>query len=345
MSWLNKNKKLIHRVEAAAILLTIFALLYFGYHEYQNKKNIEAQILAREHMAEEQNTFSVGETVTYDGKTYRRNSSIKAILCIGVDRSGSMEEATTTGFGGQADGVFLIAQDTARNTLEILMIPRDTMTDITFTDLSGNVLGKDVQHLTLAYAYGDGREKSCEFMTEAVSELLGGLAIDHYLAMDVDAISILNDAVGGVIVTVPTDGMEKVDPAFVKGSQITLIGKQAEKFVRYRDITRNHSALYRMDQQKEYMMSFFETLQKASRSNSQIVSELFGDIQEYMVTDMKKDEYLKIGVDVLNSGGIRSENVQILPGQGVATAKYDEFYPDQDELKGIILDLFYREEI
>ena len=36
----------------------------------------------------------------------------------GVDRSGEMTEKTTTGFGGQADGVFLIAQDTARNTIK-----------------------------------------------------------------------------------------------------------------------------------------------------------------------------------------------------------------------------------
>ena len=118
-------------------------------------------------------------------------------------------EKTTTGFGGQADGVFLIAQDTARNTIKILMIPRDTMTDITLTDLSGNELGKDMQHLTLAYAYGDGREKSCQYMADAVSELLGGLKIEWYLAADTSVIPVLNDEVGGVTVTIETDGMEK----------------------------------------------------------------------------------------------------------------------------------------
>ena len=59
--------------------------------------------------------------VEYSGKRYRRSSYVKAILCIGVDRSGEMTEKTTTGFGGQADGVFLIAQDTARNTIKILI--------------------------------------------------------------------------------------------------------------------------------------------------------------------------------------------------------------------------------
>ena len=53
------------------------------------------------------------------------------------------------GSGGQADAIFLVAQDVARDKVEILMIPRDTMTEITLTDLSGNVLGRDIQHLAL----------------------------------------------------------------------------------------------------------------------------------------------------------------------------------------------------
>lgn len=135
---------------------------------------------------EEPEQFLAENVIEYGGKKYRRNSYVKAILCIGVDRSG-LGEKTTTGFGGQSDGLFLLAQDTARNTVKILMIPRDTLTRITLTDLSGNVLGKDVQHLTLAYAYGDGRELSCEYTVEAVSELLGGLTIDHYMAVDTDS--------------------------------------------------------------------------------------------------------------------------------------------------------------
>ena len=133
------------------------------------------------------------------------------------------------------------------------MIPRDTMTDITLTDLSGNVLGKDMQHLNLAYAYGDGREKSCEYMVEAVSGLLGGLKIEWYLAADMSAIPMLNDEVGGVTVTIETEGMEQRDPALVKGETITLKGKQAETFVRFRDIKIGHSALFRMDQQQQYI--------------------------------------------------------------------------------------------
>ena len=52
----------------------------------------------------------------------------------------------------------------------------------------GNELGKDTQHLTLAFAYGDGKEKSCELLQEAVSNLLFDLKIDGYLAANISSI-------------------------------------------------------------------------------------------------------------------------------------------------------------
>ncbi len=326
--------------------MTFFA--WVSVSMYRNRKAAEAEIAARDHSAMTMtepggSIFLLGETVDYQGKTYRRNSYVKAVLCIGVDRSGTMTEAKATGAGGQADGVFLVAQDTVRNQLKILMIPRDTMTDITLTDLSGNVLGVDEQHLMLAYGYGDGREKSCEYMMEAVSNLLGGLKIDYYMSADVDVIATLNDAVGGVTVTVPTEGMEKRDPAFVKGSQVTLHGKQAEAFVRFRDINRDNSALFRMNQQKEYIMQFFKALKKKSSEDSQIVPDMFDQIQEYMVTDMGKELYLKMAMDGLGSGGLAAEDFYMVPGVGVTTDWYDEFHADKEALKPILLELFYRE--
>lgn len=340
----NTKMKALHLAEAVFLTVGLIFLVVYGAYLYKQRKDSEALIAAREPMETSESFLFKSDKVTRNGKTYKRNTYVKAILCMGVDRSGSMEEKKTTGSGGQADGIFLVAQDTARNTLKILMIPRDTMTKITLTDLSGNVLGKDTQHLTLAYAYGDGREKSCEYMAEAVSDLMGGLAIDHYLAADTDVIAIVNDLVGGVTVTVPSEGMEKADPSFIKGNQVTLHGKQAEKFVRYRDITEDHSALYRMNRQQEYMEQFFAAAQKESRKNSNFVSDVFDSITQYMVTDMEKAEYLKMAMDALESGTLDGDSIYTLPGQGVTTPKYDEFYPDKEKLQDIVLELFYREE-
>lgn len=348
MRWLKNHKNTVYQTGIGTVAMALVCLIWVGMGIYRQRKIIEAEIAARkytlqEDRQQEDTSMFSSDTVEYKGKKYRRNTYVKTVLCMGVDRADIMTEKTTPGFGGQADGLFLIAQDTARNTLKVLMIPRDTMTDITFTDLSGNVLGKGIQHLNLAYAYGDGQEQSCEYMVEAVSNLLKGLKIDWYLATDMDAISVLNDEVGGVPVTIKTNGMEDRDPALVKGAAVTLKGKQAETFVRFRDIEAGHSALFRMDQQQQYISSFFNTVQKKSAKDSGLVIRLFDKVQDYMVTNMDKDQYLKLAMDALGSGKLVDGDFYTVPGESVITPRYDEFYADQEGLEQVILDLFYRE--
>lgn len=282
--------------------------------------------------------------VNFHGKTYRRNQHVKAILCMGVDRSDTMTEQKELGSAGQSDGIFLIAQDTARHSLKILMIPRDTMTEIPITNTERTLKDTKITQLTMAYAYGDGREESCENTVQSVSKLLSGFSIDQYLAVDTTVVARLNDAVGGVTVTIPTEGMEKKDPAFVKGKQVTLHGKQAEAFVRYRDITQDFSAIYRMDQQQEYITQYFKAVKAAAKADSQVVPRLFEMIQDYMVTDMGKDQYLKIAMDGLESGSLTSQDFYTVPGSGETTETYDVYRADRQAVIPIILNLFYRED-
>lgn len=366
-----KKKKLFLGVGVLGILAA-FILIYVGIGLYRQRKDTEAQIAARyttgadvqgdaadaeETQAPQETSVVVAETaseeeqhrfesmdVELNGQSYHRNTAIKAYLIMGVDRSGDMQETQVTGLGGQSDGVFLIAHNTADNTVKILQIPRDTMTPITLTDLSGNVLGKDIQHLTLAYAYGDGKQKSCEYMAEAVTTLLGGLQIDGYMSVNTEVISILNDLVGGVTVTIETDGLEAADPSFTLGNTVTLQGKQAERFVRYRDTAQDNTALTRMDRQRQYMKAFEETLLQASGQNSGLVAQMFDAIEPYMITNMQKGTYLRMAMDVLNSQQLADGDFYLLPGEAVLTNLYDEYHPNHEAIAEMVLELFYREQ-
>jgi LCP family protein required for cell wall assembly len=354
------------------ILVGIVVFVWYGYGRYRER---EAEAAIREELknvtaaAEETLTDSKPEYTRYDycdpefyhtmsgareqliqnsdgtlawqGKTYRRNTYIKAYVGIGVDRGNDMTETHTYGESGQADAVFVIVQDTARNAAKVLMIPRDTITTVSLMKLNG-IEEESLTHLNMAYAFGDGRETSCENVRSSVEYLLCGLDTDGYLAVDHAVTAILNDAVGGVTVTIPTDGMEKSDPSFIKGTQVTLHGKQAEAFIRYRDIQNDNSALYRMDQHKEYIFQFFQAVKDKSKEDSQIVTNLFELIRNYMVTDLSKAEYLKIGTDAL-TGGIDSADILTLPGNGVVGGQFDEFYVDYNNAIPLILSLFYRE--
>lgn len=370
--WLRKNRTALRSCGIAAAVIGTGLAVWYGVGMYQQRKDQEAMIAARyetqqenpeetlaEMAKEDQESADSGtqtekemlfeeNTVFWNGKTYKRNTYVKAVLCMGVDRDGPMTETTLSGDGGQADGIFLLANDTARGSMKILLIPRDSMTEITKTDTSwtetnGAKLGEVVDHLSLSYAYGDGREKSCEYTKQAVSHLLMGLKIDSYMAADLEIIASLNDEVGGVTVTIPTMGMEQADPEFVFGQTVRLKGEQAERFVRFRDTERDNSAISRMEQQKLYISGFFQAVKEKSRKESSITERLFEMSQDYMVTDMEKDEYLKLAVNALEGDGLTSASFKMTPGTGTATETYDEYYVDQEALVPILLDLFYRE--
>ncbi|WP_125140085.1 LCP family protein [Clostridium transplantifaecale] len=340
----NRWKKLLPFILAAGALFLLW-FFWFSLGLYRQRQETEARIRERENGgAMEALGSQVGNVLEYKGKKYRRNTAIRAILCIGVDTTGEMEQYHVSGAAGQADGIFLVAQDAASDTVQILMIPRDTMTEITLFDYFGNELGKDVQHLTLAYAYGDGKEQSCELMTEAVSELMSGLRIDGYFATNISTVEILNDEIGGVEVLVEDETLSEKYPEFVKGETVLLEGEQAEHYIRYRDINQYQTALTRLERQKGYIKAYIETAKRRAEEDDQLIVRLMDDVEKYMITNMAKDQYMEMGMAVLNSPQIMDDGDFIsLPGEVKETQLYEEFYPDESELKKIVVKMFYKE--
>lgn len=335
-----EKKKWLFWIVGICLIILVVWFVWYSYTLYQQKLETELLIQSSSYKA----VADSEETVIWnEGKPYERDPSIKAFLIIGVDSSGEMEQRVT-GDGGQADGLFLVAYNAARGSVKLLMIPRDTMTPITLTDLSGNILGKDIHHITLAYGYGDGRELSCEMTAEAVSELLCGMDIDGYLAMNTTVISELNDLVGGVTVHIETEGMEKRDAALTKGAEITLNGKQAEIFVRYRDIKIDNSALDRMSQQRQYIEKYFKTLQANAKKDDQVFVRLMNIVEKQMITNLSKDQYLNIGKAVLfGDETFGQDDILTIPGEGIVTEQFDEYHYDPEGVRQMVLELFYRE--
>ena len=333
---------------AALLVSAAFFLWVIPYtmKAYQMRRRIEAEIASGKNVGAAQLSKDAGQDyIEIDGKKYRRNPSVHAILLLGVDTSGEMEQYQASGYAGQADGIVLAAQDVTRDTVQFLLIPRDTMTEITLFDLMGNELGKDIQHLTLAFAYGDGREKSCELMRDAVSNLLCGLEIDHYLAMNTSSIARLNDAVGGVEVTISDKELVNADPAFIEGSTLTLKGQQAETFLRYRNINQPQTAISRLTRQKQYMVNYIGTTKEAAKRDDGLVTGLVDIVEQHMVTDMSKDQYMDMALAVLNSGQeVAAGDFITVPGETADTGEFDEYHPDKEALTEIVAAMFYREE-
>ena len=276
--------------------------------------------------------------ITYQGKRYRYNSHLSNYLLLGIDTKGDIMQERETLKGGQSDSIFLVSYDRKEETVRMLAIPRDTMTTVQLYDQAGGYVGTSKEQITLQYAYGDGKEKSCKLARDTVSNLLYGVPIIGYTAINLDSIPLLADTVGGVTLIVPDDSMEDVNPAFKKGEEITLTSETAESYLRHRDIHTHQQALVRMERQKSFINAFVDRVLELQREDPHTITDIYETLRPHMVTNMSNDIYLDL------AGAKRVGAIETIPGEGVATQKYDEYHVDEDALYELILDVFYIEE-
>lgn len=348
-----KKNRALKTVFIVAVSILLLCGIGMGTYEYllsAGKKSLKtngstaAPDLARSETAakdgEEQKDYDP-TIYTYHGTKYKYNENITTILCLGVDpREEEFTEKETYGDSGQADTIFLLVLDPRENAMKLIGVSRDTMVEMENYDLAGNPVGKSKNHLGLAYAYGDGKEESCERMVSAVSELFYGLPIHGYVSLLMSAIPSINDAVGGVPVTVPED-LTQWDPDLGKGAQLTLSGQQALYFVARRDTSVEGSNNLRMARQKQYALSFMARAKAAVKQNPTLTVSLYKDLSSRMVTDIGLDKAVYLASQVVGMG-FDEKNILMVEGTTTgANGVYDEFYADDEKLLQLVLDTFY----
>ena len=271
-----------------------------------------------------------------DGVRYYPKQDITVLLVMGIDRFGKMESSGSYNNDGAADMVSIVVFDEGSKTCNILCLNRDTIVDMPVLGVGGKEAGTIRQQLALSHTYGTGLEDSCLNTCKTVSEFLYGLQIDHYISMNMDAIAVLNDAVGGVTVNV-TDDFSGIDSSIPMGS-VALKGQQAIHFVRTRKDMGDQTNVSRMERQKQYMDGFLTAFRDKLRENSSFVMSAYQDVAEYMLTDT--------AANVLSGLLDRYKDYTVADvispqGQTVLDGEYLEFHVDEEALDALILRLFY----
>lgn len=155
----------------------------------------------------------------------------------------------------------------------------------------------------------------------------------------IDALSILSDSVGGVTVTVPNDSLEEKYPEFKNGSQVTLDGTNTEIFVRYRDINVHQSAIARMERQQVFIKAFEEAAKKKIAEDSGYTVKMYSDLEPYMVTNISKDQLLKITQSMTEG---KEDTDWTVPGEAVEGEDHDEYHVDDNALYEKMIETFYK---
>ncbi len=278
------------------------------------------------------------KTIERNGVKYFPRQDITTFLIMGIDKEGKVESGDSYNNDGEADVVVVVVVDETNECYDILCLNRDTMVDIPVLGVGGRPAGTVNAQLALSHTYGSGLKDSCENTEKTVSDFLYGIDIDYYVAFNMDAIGILNDAVGGVTVNV-SDDFSAIDPSIQKGSVI-LNASQAVNFVRTRKGLGDQMNLSRMERHKEYMNGFFRALGSKLNESTGFAIDAFNQVSDYMVTDCSAEtlanfanRYADYTVDEIVSPD----------GENVRGDEFMEFYPDKDKLDSLILRLFYAE--
>lgn len=277
--------------------------------------------------------------VKYEGEVYTYNEEILTFLIMGIDKQSDVEEVAEGTDGGQADALFLVVLNPKDKSIKVVGVNRNTMTDIEIYDDHGEYVSTVKSQLAIQHGFGNGMEESCEYQKRAVANLFYQLPIHGYAAVNMSAIATINDAVGGVDVMVPAD-MSGFTEDFVEGSEVHLTGENAFWYVKYRDTDVFGSADMRLERQKLYLNNFIEAARQAVNKDISVVVDLYQAVRKQMVTDISLDEAVYLA-PVLTDYEFTGDNFYMLQGETVMGEQYEEFYPDEDAMFQMILDIFY----
>ncbi len=256
-------------------------------------------------------------------------------LCMGVDKQVGMgERHPETNSIGQADVIMLISVDKANKKIDMLTIPRDTMVTMKKYNHKMQFLGVEKDQICLQYAFADGMENSCELTKECVEKLFPNVQIDGYVSLNIEAFTQINDAVGGVEVTV-NDPLIALHMGVPVGTTLTLMGEQAHLYLRIRDTAAEGSAYTRIDRIKEYITKIIPKGIEVIKKDPKTIGEIFDALEEHMITDVSPSDLISLAPELLD-GALENVNMYTLEGTfQMGEDGCEEFYVEEEELRRV----------
>jgi polyisoprenyl-teichoic acid--peptidoglycan teichoic acid transferase len=228
-------------------------------------------------------------------------------------------EAEVDSLDGLSDTIMLLRFDPQTRQTIVLGIPRDTKIE---RDGFGaeKINGVDSKSGPAAAA-------------QAVSKVLGGVAIDRYTRVNNMGVGKLVDALGGVTLTVPKDLKYQDDSQHfyvnLKAGRQHLDGLKLLGFLRYRNDA--NGDIGRMQRQQIAVKALTE--QSLNPMTIARIPQLFSVIQSHVDTNLTVEELLALGAFALHHGKSKMQML-MMPGDYNGDGKHGTSYWLPDE-KGI----------
>ena len=333
-----KSKAIRAIIEIAVVVLVIFAVYFIVRQiDHNSSKNEVASETGTEQEFEQKDV-----TIKINKKKYTLDHPVKTYLFLGTDKSGN-EEATDDEYqGSMADALMLVVIDEQEKSYGILQLNRDTITEVPMLLADGTANASAKMQLCTAHWYGKDKTASCENTVNTVSKMLGGVPIDGYYALQMEAMSLLNHEVGGVTVTLEDD-MTSLDPEMKKGTTLTLTDHQAELLIQTRYAMDDDRNTERMRRQQIFMKAFMNKMKEKNAEDVNATIELYDRLRPYATENINMNELTTI---LQNMQGYSDKGIIIIDGESrIGEKLHDgekhwEFYMDKDSLESAMKELY-----
>lgn len=337
-------KAILRAVGVFLLCLTIAVACFWGVRAV-GKTELYHNAKAETPMLDLELDVEDDEVVIYNDVSYKYNEDILTFLVMGTDsleKLPSPESVTDYTKGGQADTLFLVVVNPHIEEVKVIAINRNTMAEVDVYDSDNNYIRTDLLQICLQHGYGSGLQDSCERQVSAVSKLFYDLPIHGYLSMNMAAVSILNDSVGGVELEVLENVPWGTDViAYGEGNVVTLEGMDAYYYLQYRDVEVFDSSTMRLTRQKQYLNALAHKMINKTKEDITFPLTVLDAIKDYMVTDVNiskvtylASSYIGYEFDIDGIYNLRGET--IIGGGG-----FEEYIVDDDALYELIIDIFY----
>lgn len=289
--------------------------------------------------------FQSEKYVRLSDKTNLNNSATLEdtmnILVFGIDKNEKRSETATI---FRPDTIMLASINTKDKTIKLISIPRDSRVDIY------NRGGRDKVNscfyyasLGLSEADMNNQEKLFDtgvtYLKNTVSDVLGGIKIDYYLGIDMDALPQIADVMGGVTIDVHQDlyaknGHDTSEVKIKKGTQV-LNGDQLLYYSRYRAYV--DGDIGRVQIQQKIMKAIFTEF-KNKGTFSQI-PQIYNLVQDMVETDLQFAQIASLGLS-FKDFNIDDLQTYTLPGNFGNLGGVSYWIVDQPERVTFIKELF-----
>ncbi len=338
-----KKKSIGLRILNVCLVLVSIAgigVLYVTHSLLQGNLDLHALKIDQEVQKEH---FEVDDkdAIVFEGKRYIYNEDLINILVMGVDSSGAIEKDwKVPGQNGQADQLLLVSYDAKKNETRFLEIPRDIKTQLTIYDQKGGYYGKENLQLCLQYAYGRSGVESCELMVDDVTNILFGVPIQRYFAMNFEGLKQAVNYLGGIDVLCTND-YSYLNPSYTVNSYARVDGMNIESFVRRRDTSVLGSNLGRIERLKDFIRGMLLRTGVEFKKNPAFVLNMYTQLDPYLVSNISTNDITYLVSEIFESI-IDIDDISVLPGVYVDGEKHDEYVLDDIACKKMMIELFYK---